>query len=172
LVREFQWQILTSTSRFAIDTHIFLSKNEIDQFWLSLVIIVNDLEPLTTKYMAGYCQYWAVSEGPVPVLQTIQFLLYLLREFQWQILTSASGFAIDTHIFLSKNEIDQFWLSLVVIVNDLEPLTTKYMAGYCQYWAVSARNHTSLATCNQTKSRHNIHVFYHGLFSLDHPFFC
>ena len=54
-------------------------------------------------------------------------------------------------IFLSKTEIEQFWLSLVIVDNDHEPLTTKYMAGYCQhwavsgycqYWAVSAQNHT------------------------------
>jgi len=32
----------------------------------------------------------------------------LVREFQWGILTSASGFATDTHIYLSKNEIEQF----------------------------------------------------------------
>ena len=137
MVCEFQWGILTSASEFATDTHMYLSKNEIEQFWLSLVIIANDLEPLTTKCMASYYQYWAVSGGPVPVLQTIQFLLYFVREFQWRILTSASGVATDTHIFLSKNEMEQFWLSLIIIVNDLEPLTTKGMASYYQYWAVS-----------------------------------
>jgi hypothetical protein len=37
--------------------------------------------------------------------------------------------------------------SLFIVDNDHEPVAIKYMASYCQYWAVPVRNHSLLATC-------------------------